>query len=57
MLNCTSESEIHKLYNALSEGGEQVHPIEHSFWGALFGDLIDKYGNPWLLHYQLDHQN
>lgn len=52
MLNCRSESEIRELYQALSEDGEKQHPLEVSFWGALFGDLIDKYGNPWLLHWK-----
>lgn len=54
LLNCTSENEIHDLYANLSENGETLHPIEHSFWGALFGDLIDRYGNQWLLHYQAE---
>lgn len=52
MLNCDSEEHLRTLYQKLSEGGEQSHPVENSFWGALFGDLIDKYGNHWLLHFQ-----
>ena len=52
MLNCTSEPEIQILYEALSSGGERLHSLEVSFWGALFGDLIDKYGNPWMLHWK-----
>ncbi|HNP19416.1 MAG TPA: VOC family protein [Fulvivirga sp.] len=52
MLNCTSESEIYDLYEKLSENGSPTHPIETTFWNALFGDLIDQYGNQWLLHYQ-----
>lgn len=51
MLNCSSEAEIRDYYSKLSEGGEPTHPLEISFWGALFGDLTDKYGNQWLLHY------
>jgi PhnB protein len=51
MLNCSSEEEIKKVYEALSEGGEATHPLENTFWGALFGDLTDKYGNQWLLNY------
>jgi PhnB protein len=51
MLNCNSEEEIRTVYEKLSAGGEQTHQLEHSFWGALFGDLLDKYGNQWLLHY------
>jgi len=51
MLNCSSEEEIKTFYAKLSEGGQSTHPLEISFWGALFGDLVDKYGNQWLLHY------
>jgi PhnB protein len=51
MLNCSSEEEIKKSYASLSAGGEATHPLENTFWGALFGDLTDKYGNHWLLHF------
>jgi len=51
MLNCSSEEEIHTFYANLSKGGKATHPLENSFWGALFGDLTDRYGNHWLLHY------
>jgi PhnB protein len=51
MLNCSTEEEIRSTYSKLSSGGKAEHPIEQSFWGALFGDLTDRYGNHWLLHY------
>ena len=51
VLNCSSEDEIRECYMKLSEDGEATHPIENTFWGALFGDLTDKFGNHWLLHY------
>lgn len=51
MLNCSSEKEIKTFYKNLSRGGETTHPLEMTFWGALFGDLTDKFGNQWLLHY------
>ncbi|MEO8854991.1 MAG: VOC family protein [Ginsengibacter sp.] len=50
-LNCSSEKEIKSLYEKLSAGGKANHPLEDTFWGALFGDLTDKYGNSWLLNY------
>jgi PhnB protein len=52
MYNCSTEEEILRLYKNLGEGGKQGYPIELSFWGALFGDLTDKFGNHWLLHFQ-----
>jgi PhnB protein len=51
-LNCSSEDEIKKCYEKLSLGGEATHPLENTFWGALFGDLTDKFGNHWLLNYE-----
>lgn len=51
MLDCSSEEEIRVFYKRLAEGGEPAHPLHTSFWGALFGDLTDKYGNQWLLHF------
>ena len=51
MLDCSSEEEIRDCYKKLAEGGQATHPLHISFWGALFGDLTDKYGNQWLLHF------
>lgn len=51
MLDCSSEKEIRDCYRKLAAGGEATHPLHVSFWGALFGDLTDKYGNQWLLHF------
>ena len=55
MYNCGSEEEIRELFKTLSQGGKQDHPIELSFWGALFGDLTDQFGIHWLLHYQKEN--
>jgi PhnB protein len=57
MLNCSSEKEVRNYYEKLSAGGEATHPPENTFWGALFGDLTDKYGNHWLLHFQKNKNN
>lgn len=51
MLDCTSEEELRNCYMKLADGGDATHPVHVSFWGALFGNLTDKYGNQWLLHF------
>ncbi len=51
VLTCSSEKEIRECYKKLSQGGEQTHPLENTFWDALFGGLTDKYGNTWILNY------
>lgn len=53
-LNCESEEEINTLFNKLSEGGNVFMPVEHAFWGALFGVVTDKYGIEWMLNYQIE---
>jgi PhnB protein len=51
VLNCTSEKEARECYKKLSAGGQATHPLEDTFWGALFGNLTDKFGNHWILNY------
>jgi PhnB protein len=56
MLNCSSEEEIRAFYQKLLEGGEARHPLENTFWGALFGGFIDKFGILWLLNFDKTQQ-
>jgi PhnB protein len=57
MVDCESELEIRNLYKVLLVGGHSDHPLEDTFWGAIFGDLTDKYGNHWLLNYTKETTN
>ena len=50
-INCSSKKEIKALYSKLSAGGKATHPLQDTFWGAIFGGLTDKYGNHWLLNF------
>lgn len=52
MFNGGSESETMEVYEKLSRGGNPTHPLAAMFWGGLLGDLTDKYGNQWLLHFE-----
>lgn len=54
MLDCDSEDQIRTVYDELAEGGKKTHLLETTFWNALFGDLTDKFGINWLLHYQME---
>ena len=51
LLNCYNEEDIKSCYTKLSKKGKQNHPLEDSFWGALFGELTDKYGHRWILNF------
>ena len=48
-----SEDELRKAFDILSAGGKVNMPVDKTFWGAVYGDLIDKFGTGWGLHYQL----
>lgn len=53
VLTFTDESEIRAAYNKLcSNGGKALHPLENTFWSNLFGDLVDQYGNYWMLTHE-----
>ena len=51
MLNCKSVAEITTLYAQLSTDGEATQPLAETFWDAIFGSLIDKFGIHWLLNF------
>ena len=42
--------ETDQLYQALSEGGEAVMPLQEMFWGGYFGSCIDKFGVRWMFN-------
>jgi PhnB protein len=50
-LNCGSEDELKKRFNALSEGGEIVFPLQDQLWGSTYGELNDRFGINWMLNY------
>jgi PhnB protein len=53
LLDCDSEEQVRGTYEKLSEGGKKTHPLDKTFWNALFGDLTDKYGINWMFNYQM----
>lgn len=52
MITCDSEYQALQLFEKLSSGGEASNPPTKNYWGSLFGNLTDKYGNNWMLHFQ-----
>ena len=51
VLNCHTENDIRIYVEKLSLGGVIKHPLETTFYGALFCELTDKFGNHWLLNF------
>jgi PhnB protein len=52
-LEFDSEDELRGVWDQLSAGGTVNMPVDRMFWGAVYGDLVDKYGIGWGLHHQL----
>jgi PhnB protein len=48
-----SEEELRAAYAALSDGGAVNMPVDKTFWGSVYGDLVDKYGTGWGLEYEI----
>ena len=46
------EAKTQKIFDQLAEGGTVVMPLAKQFWGATFGQLVDKYGIRWMLNCQ-----
>jgi PhnB protein len=45
-----TEADAHRVFNALSAGGEVVMPLTKTFWSPCFGMLKDKFGLSWMIH-------
>lgn len=50
-INPDTEEEANKLFNGLAEGGTIGMPLQKMFWGALYGDVTDRFGIKWMLNY------
>lgn len=50
-LHCSSEDEIRTFFSKLSSGGTVIQPLEDAPWGAIYGQLTDKFGIMWMLNY------
>lgn len=52
MLVCESEEEIKASFEALARGGKVTQALGKQFWGAIYGDLTDKFGLRWMLNWE-----
>ncbi|RYF63713.1 MAG: VOC family protein [Cytophagaceae bacterium] len=50
-IDCCSDLEIRDLFGKLVAHGQVIHPLEDTFWGAVFGDLTDQFGFHWCLNF------
>ena len=54
MIDAESQAEADKLFRGLSAGGKVDMPLQKTFWGALYGSLVDKYGVHWMINFALE---
>jgi PhnB protein len=52
-LEFDSEEKLRTTFNLLVEGGRITMPVDTMFWGAIYGSLVDKFGIPWGLHFEI----
>ena len=55
MLEPDSRADADALYAALSAGGEVLMPLADMFWGAYFGEFVDKFGIKWFVNVDSEH--
>lgn len=48
-LHTASVEEATRIFNALAEGGEIKAPLTAMPWALRFGQLVDRFGTPWLI--------
>lgn len=51
MLYCSTEEEIRTFFPKLAAGGTINTDLREEFWGAVYGDITDKFGLRWMLNY------
>ena len=49
-INLKSTLEAERIFNELAKDGSVVVPLEQTFWAALFGMVVDRFGIPWLVN-------
>jgi PhnB protein len=50
MLRPKEAAEADRLFKALAEGGKVKIPIAETFWALRFGQVVDRFGVPWLVN-------
>jgi PhnB protein len=44
----TNEKEMNTIFDILSEEATVVTPLHQTFWGAIYGEICDKFGILWM---------
>jgi PhnB protein len=52
LLGTADPATLHAWFDRLSEGGRVVDDLQRRPWGASDGQVVDRYGVPWLIGYE-----
>jgi PhnB protein len=50
-LDFEDAADMRNKFEALSAGGEVTMPLQDTFWGAIFGIVLDAYGIRWMFNH------
>jgi PhnB protein len=43
-------AELRGWFEALADGGTVTVPLERQMWGDVYGQLVDRFGTPWMVN-------
>ena len=43
-------ADAERVFKALADNGTVRMPLEQTFWAARFGELVDRFGIPWMIN-------
>lgn len=49
-IQITSTADAERVFHELAKDGRVVMPLEKTFWAERFGQLVDRFGIPWLIN-------
>jgi PhnB protein len=49
-LNLSDAAEADRIFSSLAENGSVHMPIQQTFWALRYGDLVDRFGTPWMIN-------
>ena len=52
-IGLNDEAQARSIFNQLAEGGNVTMPMEKQFWGALYGQVTDRFGISWMINCDL----
>lgn len=54
LLGAADPARLHEWFGRLAQGGRVVDDLQTRPWGATDGQVVDRYGLPWLIGYEAE---